>query len=150
MNEEKIKQKKSFYLVSIACLLLLWTIAFNRATFADELNPCSADIEKFCKDATQGRPLLKCLEQHESQLSNACKEFEKGLEGARVESREAKLQQMRLRFACREDVIKFCNDTNLGSDGILPCLKEHASDLSASCREVIKSVRKGEEEKMTH
>src|SRR4051812_3226460 len=36
---------------------------------------CKADVEKFCKDVTGGHGAkLKCLHEHESELSSDCKE----------------------------------------------------------------------------
>ena len=128
-------------------LIIIGTI-FGPAASAADQNPCSADIAKFCRDIKPGQAaLMECLEEHEAQLSDACKDYEAKMGGARVESREAVSQQMRIRQACRDDVVKFCNDVASGSAGIATCLKQHASELSIPCSDAMKTVRGGEEEK---
>ena len=121
---------------------------FGTAVSAADQNPCSEDIAKFCKDVKPGwRAIMDCLERHESQLSDACKDYEAKMERPRMESREVGMQQMRVRQACRDDVTKFCNDVKSGSDGIATCLKEHAGELSMPCRDAVEAARGGEEER---
>ena len=43
----------------------------------------------------------------------------------------------RLRKACEADVKQFCSNVRLGGGRILRCLKEHETEVSASCREVL-------------
>jgi hypothetical protein len=132
----------------LAYILLISGLMFGFDVSAADRNPCSEDIAKFCKDVKPGqRALMECLEEHETQLSDACKDYEARMGGARIESREALYQQMWIRQACRDDVTKFCNDVKSGSDGIATCLKEHASELSIPCRDAVKVTRGGEEEK---
>jgi hypothetical protein len=133
--------------ILIGALFTVGLMFAAEASAADQ-NPCSEDIAKFCKDIKPGRPaLMECLEKYESQLSDACKDYEAKMESPRVESREAWWQQMRVRQACREDVSKFCNDVKLGTGGIATCLKEHAGELSIPCREAVEAARGGEEER---
>jgi hypothetical protein len=121
---------------------------FGCDAFAADQNPCSEDIAKFCKDVKPGwGATMDCLERHESQLSDACKDYEAKMEKPRMESREVAGQQMRVRQACRDDVAKFCNDVTSGSVGIATCLKEHANELSMPCRDAMKAARGGEEER---
>ncbi len=142
-----MKRNKNLYHLTVAGLFLLVASLFGTAGFAADQNPCSEDIAKFCKDAKPGSALLECLEEHETQLSDACKDYEERMGGARTESREAIRQQMRIRQACRDDVMKFCKDAK---GGISACLKDHTNELSTPCREAVTTVRGGpEEEKKT-
>jgi hypothetical protein len=43
----------------------------------------------------------------------------------------------RLRKACDTDVKQFCSNVRLGGGRILRCLKEHETEVSASCREAL-------------
>jgi hypothetical protein len=43
----------------------------------------------------------------------------------------------RLRKACETDVKQFCSNVRLGGGRILRCLKEHETEVSASCREAL-------------
>ncbi len=42
---------------------------------------------------------------------------------------------------CAEDVARFCKDVQPGAGGIAKCLKEHKSELSTSCKEMISRIR---------
>ena len=143
-----MKQHQMFRYFVGGALLISGLLASFGAAAADG-NPCSEDIAKFCKDVKPGRQaLMECLEEHEAQLSNACKDYEASMERPRMESREVAGQQMRVRQACKDDVTKFCNETKGGSAG-MTCLKEHASELSVQCRDAIKVASGGEEERKT-
>jgi hypothetical protein len=41
---------------------------------------------------------------------------------------------------CMTEIEKFCKDVPPGEGGIVPCLRAHDNDLSASCREKVKEV----------
>jgi len=142
-----MKQNSKLYCATLGGALLILGLMFTTAASAADQNPCSEDIAKFCKDVKPGqRAIMDCLEQHESQLSDACKDYEAKMENPRVESREVGMQQMRVRQVCRGDVAKFCNDLKPGSGGITTCLKEHASELSLPCKDAVEAAREGSEE----
>jgi hypothetical protein len=42
---------------------------------------------------------------------------------------------------CAEDAAKFCKDVKPGQGGIAKCLKEHESELSASCKDSIAAMK---------
>ena len=87
---------------------------------------CADDVAKFCKDVKPGDGgVMKCLKEHESELSTSCREHVAHRGKSDHESRGA----------CRDDVQKFCKDVQPGRGGIMRCLKEHESELSAGCRE---------------
>jgi hypothetical protein len=143
-----MKQDSRFYCIIIIGMFFISSSMFGTAVSAAEPNPCSEDIAKFCKDVKPGqRAIMDCLERYESQLSDACKDYEASMERPRAESREVVMQQMRVRQACRDDVAKFCNDAGSGSGGIATCLKEHASELSLPCKDAVEAARGGEEER---
>jgi hypothetical protein len=143
-----MKQAKRSYHRVVTGALLAVALVFGFTAFAADQNPCSEDIAKFCKDVGPSwGAIMACLEQHESQLSDACKDYEAKMEKPRVESREAMRQQMRIRQACRDDVTKFCNDVKSASGGIATCLKEHAGELSLPCKDALEAAKGGEEER---
>ena len=145
-----MKQNHGLFHGMLAVTLLIIGTMFGPVASAADQNPCTEDIAKFCKNIKPGQAaLMDWLEEHEAQLSDACKDYEAKMGGARVESREAVSQQMRIRTACRDDVAKFCNDVTSGSGGISTCLKKHESELSFACVDALKAARGGEEEKKT-
>lgn len=142
-----MKQNSRLCCATLVGALLILGLMFAAASAADQ-NPCSQDIAKFCKDIGPGRTaIMDCLERHESQLSDACKDYEAKMEGLRVEWREVVIQQKRVQQACRGDIVKFCNDVKPGSGGITTCLKEHASELSMPCKDAVEAARGGSEER---
>jgi hypothetical protein len=47
----------------------------RREAVKDVMDDCAADAEKFCKDVPKGKGrVVRCLKEHEGQLSPACKE----------------------------------------------------------------------------
>jgi hypothetical protein len=141
--------KTQYPMVAIGAFLLM-TLMFGLDVSAGGENPCSADIAKFCKDVGPGRTgLLECLEAHETQLSEACRNYEGKLSGTRRESREEIMQQLRIRQACEADIAKLCQDVKPGVFGIATCLKVHKDELSPSCVEALKAARGAAEEAKT-
>ncbi|HSQ77370.1 MAG TPA: cysteine rich repeat-containing protein [Nitrospirota bacterium] len=104
----------------------LWTgLALAAAGEAQGGRPCADDAAKFCKDVQPGGGgIMRCLKEHENDLSPACKERVAGMEQWFQEVREA----------CQDDAQKFCRDINPGSGRIVRCLKEHENELSPECK----------------
>ncbi len=97
----------------------------DSALFARDARPCDEDVAKFCKDVQPGGGgIIKCLKDHESDLSAGCKED------------ISKLQMNQAAFieACRDDVLKFCKDIKPGEGRIIQCLKSHQNELSSQCK----------------
>jgi hypothetical protein len=108
---------------------------------AQNTGPCREDVQKFCKDVKPGGGrIVKCLKQHENDLSAACKSH-----GEEMRS-EFKKEFQEAQAACKGDVDKLCKDVKPGEGRIMKCLKEHENDLSAECkaeRTKIKEHHKG-------
>jgi hypothetical protein len=138
-GEEMVQITRICWTVLAAAFLCSGLIAGGQASGADK-NACSDDIAKFCKNV-QADPVatLGCLEEHESELSNACKEYEAKMEGRRGEAREDAKVKMRFRYDCGADIVKFCKDVNPEQQGLVKCITEHKSDLSPSCRDWLKA-----------
>lgn len=102
---------------------------------------CADDIAKFCQDVEPGAfALMSCLEKHESELSPACKEFEATMGSRRMERGERVRGIARFRQACMNDMSKLCKDANPMQAGMIKCLDEHDSELSPTCREMMKEM----------
>ncbi len=87
--------------------------------------PCAEDVAKLCKDVQPGGGrIIKCMQEHESELSPACKQH----------VAEMKEKGRGAKDACGDDVRKFCKDVQPGGGRIVKCLKEHESELSSECR----------------
>ena len=142
-----MKQTNWMNFVALVTGILCLGLILDTDAYAQEMNPCSEDIAKFCKDVKGDiRSLLGCLEEHEDELSDACRNYEAKMEGMRSERKEIVRQQRAIFLTCKDDVGKFCKDVDPKDGGILKCLNEHERELSTLCNESIKTAR-GEENK---
>ena len=99
---------------------------------AAESTPCTPDIEKFCKDAKDGMAgSVKCLNEHQAELSEACKKHRETLRAQLQANRQAGLKLVR---ACKSDIDKFCKGVKPGGGRVADCLKKNGSKLSAPCK----------------
>ena len=91
-------------------------------------HPCKEDAEKLCKGVEPGEGrIVRCLKQHEAELSAACKE--------KRDSFRERMQE--IRAACDEDAKKFCAGVQPGQGRIANCLRSHQTDLSQDCTAAI-------------
>jgi len=108
-----------------------WTtflITLTFLHFANAEGPCKTDIDKFCAGVSPGGgALVKCLREHESELSAECK--------ARGEEMKERFQQSK--EACEGDIEKFCSQIKPGNKAVLKCLKKHKKSLSGACRDSV-------------
>jgi Cysteine rich repeat len=93
--------------------------------------PCVDDAAKFCKDVKGAQGRMQCLKEHQAALSPQCQ--------ARVQAMEARAKEMS--DACQSDVQQFCNDVSPGGGRIAQCLRQHESQLSATCQAELAQVR---------
>lgn len=120
-QEEKDMERKRVLLSAAAALLACAALG---APAGAEESPCKADIEKFCGDVQPGEGrILKCLKEHEAELSAGCKE--KGT--------ELKEKAEAIKEACQADLDRFCKDVEPGEGRLAKCLKAHEQELSAVC-----------------
>jgi hypothetical protein len=141
-KEDGMTQSNRFYLAALLAGLLYLGQMSGGTTSAADKNPCSEDVEKFCKNIKPGGgAIMDCLEEHESELSDACKDYEAKMGGRRIEIREEMRERIKLHQACKDDVAKFCRDVKPGPGVVAKCLEEHKNELSTPCRERIKAVK---------
>jgi len=141
-----MKRIRMACLITVAASLLCFDSMFETNVCAADQNPCSEDIANFCKDVKPDRrAIMNCLERHESQLSDVCRDYEAKMERTRVESREAGMHQMRFRQACKDDMAKFCKEAVSAQGEPLKCLKADENELSVPCNESIKAMQREKE-----
>ena len=136
-----MRKFKRFYLTALAAGLLCAGLMFGTHAFAADTNPCSEYIEKFCQNVEPGWiTTMNCLQQHENELSEACKDYEAKRGGPRSERKEEVAEMIRYRQTCMNDIVRFCKETDPAQGGILKCLKSQGDEISAPCRESIKTL----------
>lgn len=110
----------------------LWiSILFSLAIVPSQAKEdvCKADAEKFCKGVEPGEGrILKCLNQHEAELSPACRET--------VSAWIQKLSERGepVQPACKKDAARLCQDVPPGHGRVATCLMERMPELSPECR----------------
>lgn len=115
-------------------LILLSLALFSLPAFAEgdgdhEKGPCREDVKKLCAGIEPGGgAILKCMKEHEGQVSAGCK--------AHLEQKKGELKEKfgQAREACKEDKEKFCKDVKPGGGAIIKCMKSHEAELSAGCK----------------
>ena len=121
--KKEVPVKRVAMLVLFGAVVALTSVSAGAAESGK--GPCAQDREKFCKDAKPGGGELgKCLKEHESELSEACKQ--------RLGEGRKAFQDFR--NACGADAKKLCSGTKPGRGGLMACLKEHESELSDACK----------------
>jgi len=131
-------QWNRFHLLALMMMLqgVVPGIAFSADTPGQRA--CMDELEKFCKDVRPGEGrIIKCLQEHDSELSGACRD--------KVQSVTKKLEEAKQ--ACAPDIGKFCKDVKPGDGRLIKCLTPHFEELTPACREkagpVLKHVDKG-------
>jgi hypothetical protein len=119
-------------IISLAFLTIICVAAtvMTEPRDKEKIGPCRDDREKFCKDVKPGQGrIIKCLNEHESELSATCKEHL-----AMMKEKMAEFKK-----ACGDDSKKYCKKNRPGKGRIIRCLKEHETELSDPCKEFIQN-----------
>jgi hypothetical protein len=111
-------------LISTIALLAVGLASGAAAQARKGDGPCAADAKKLCAGVEPGRGrIMKCLKDHEAEVSLAC----------RSDMKAAKERAEQLREECKADAQKFCEGIKPGGGRILACLKSHRAELAPAC-----------------
>ena len=107
------------------------TAGFSSSARAEE-SPCRADAEKFCKGVSPGGGrIIRCMKEHENELSPACKDH--------IAKKREEIEEVHA--ACKDDAAKLCKDVPRGRGAIARCLHEHEKDVSSACKDAISKAK---------
>jgi hypothetical protein len=116
-----VQMKWSAVFAGVFCLAIA-----TAASAEETAKPCRDDAAKLCQGVKPGGgAVARCLKEHSSELSPACK---KNIAKAKRKAREFK-------EACKDDAQRLCEGVKRGGGKIVQCLKQHEDELSAECRE---------------
>jgi hypothetical protein len=93
--------------------------------------PCMGDVQRLCANEHGGHgEVMKCLHEHESELSPGCKE--------KMTQAKAKMQEhkSKLKAACGDDAQRLCPGME-GGPVLMKCLHQHDAELSKTCHETM-------------
>ena len=124
----------------VAVSLLLPT---GRARSAESLveglkKACDKELTTFCKGVQPGEGrILACLYAFQDRVSGKCEYA--------IYDADAQLEQaaVALKFAaseCKEDLLKYCGDVEVGKGRVKVCLDKHEKSLSEKCKEALKQT----------
>jgi len=117
--------------VIVALVVGTWAAASDAAQTPGQ-GPCADDVAKYCKDVQPGGGrIVRCLKQHEQELSPACKQH----------AAEVKKKGQEFRAACEDDVLRLCGDVKQGGGRIIKCLKQHEQELTPDCKAQMQQKR---------
>jgi hypothetical protein len=110
------------------------------------LGQCKEDIAKLCPGiAPGGGRLIKCLHEHEAEVSAPCKAALGGKGGKAGPGPAGGAPDewgpmAGMRKTCAAEIDKFCKDTKPGHGRIAVCLNEHPRELSPACKASVDQV----------
>ena len=106
----------------LSMIFLSCAFQFTQTAYASSTNgACAADIKRLCPGVNpDAKHIAKCLKEHESELSSACKEKAKDIHDS-----------------CKDDARKLCGDVGSGAGPLAQCLKNHEANLSQDCRQAL-------------
>jgi hypothetical protein len=111
----------------ISAALLSIGVMTAPMVMASETTPCLEEIEKYCNHVTPGEGTLKCLQEHDNDLSTTCRE--------KLVANNRKI--LNVQQHCAGDIGTFCRGVVPESARILKCLSGHRDELAPDCREII-------------
>lgn len=128
-------------------LVLAAVFIFNYSQAEDEgawhKGACKEDAKKFCPDVKPGGGrIIRCMKEHEKELSEGCKASSGARREAFKEARAEHKAEIRksneeIKDACKEDVKKLCEGVEPGRGRIMRCLKDKEAQVSEACKKEI-------------
>jgi flagellar motility protein MotE (MotC chaperone) len=95
---------------------------------------CKQDAQDLCAGVQGGKgEVLKCLADHEEELSDACAE-----KISRIKAWHA--EREKVKAACAPDVQRLCGDVAPGEGAIRQCMKAKRDQVSQACKDAWKAA----------
>jgi hypothetical protein len=127
-------------LVAIVGLILLGAAgAWAQETIVDKVTTaCDPEIKAYCSQVTLGEGrLLACFYAHEDKLSGRC---QYALYEAAAELEAFAAAVTHIATECKDDLMKYCAQVELGQGRVGTCLLDHKAELTATCQAAIADV----------
>src|SRR5262245_38637410 len=94
-------------------------------TASAEPGACAGDSERLCGHVKEGGGArMRCLMDHEGQLTPAC----------RNEVNNVQAHAREVSAACSDDAARLCSNVESGKGRVVQCLVNHENQLTRDCR----------------
>lgn len=133
--------------IMIVAVVLLFTIVQLASADSHGKGPievfaegCEKELKTYCSDVVPGEGrLLACLYAHGDKVSGQC---EYAIYDAASQLERAIAALSYVANECRDDLLKFCGDVEMGEGRVLDCMEKNESKLSQRCQQAIDDVSK--------
>ena len=127
-------------LVAIVGVVLLSAAgAWAQESIVDNVKQaCETEITTYCSQVTPGEGrILACFFAHEDKLSGRC---QYALYEAAAELDAFAAAVTHVATECKDDLLKYCAQVELGEGRVATCLLDHKAELAANCQQAITDV----------
>ena len=129
---------KTSLLSAIAVLMSLGGTVSAQGIVETVQQGCAAEITAYCSQVSPGEGrLLACFYAHEDKLSGQC---QYALYSASAQLDQAVGALDYLATQCRDDILKFCAQVQVGEGRVLDCIKSNKESVSAACNQAVSDV----------
>ena len=128
------------YMVAIVAVVLLGAAgAWAQGSIVDDVKAaCATEITNYCSQVTLGEGrLLACFYAHEDKLSGRC---QYALYEAAAELDAFATAVTHVATQCKDDLMKYCAQVEIGEGRVGTCLLDHKAELTAGCQQAIADV----------
>jgi hypothetical protein len=129
---------KTSMLSAIAVLMSMGGTVSAQGIVETVQEGCAAEITAYCSQVSPGEGrLLACFYAHEDKLSGQC---QYALYSASAQLDQAVGALDYLATQCRDDILKFCAQVQVGEGRVLECIKSNQASVSAACNQAVADV----------
>jgi hypothetical protein len=139
-QEEEADMRNLLIAVAVVGLMVLGGgSVFAQQTLVDTVvKGCDKELTTYCKEVTPGEGRgLACLYAFSDKLSAKC---EYALYDAAAQLERAVAALSYAVNECRDDLQKFCSDTQPGKGRLLTCLDRNEKSVSKRCKDALKET----------
>ena len=126
----------SFVIVSL--LLVTGRARAEESLVEGVKKACNKELTTFCKGVQPGEGrVLACLYAFQDRVSGKC---EYAIYDAAAQLEQAATA---LKFAaaeCKDDLLKYCGDVEVGNGRVKACIDKHEKSLSEKCKDALKQT----------
>ncbi len=127
-------------LVAIVGVVLLSAAgAWAQNSIVDNVKAaCETEIKTYCSQVTPGEGrILACFFAHEDKLSGRC-QYALYEAASQLEDFAAAINH--LATQCKDDLMKYCAQVELGEGRVGTCLLDHKAEVTAACQQAMADV----------